>query len=150
MRIVMSRKPGANQDWCRRDARTTNRRRSGIALLVVLVALAIVSTIWLLLLRMSLMHHRQARREAFVAQSRWLAESAFDQTGRRLKADAKSEGLCWSVPAKELDGQHAANVVVEIRSVKDAPQRREVTVVADFPINSPQRSRTRRVRQIDL
>ncbi|GDY07701.1 hypothetical protein LBMAG52_11870 [Planctomycetia bacterium] len=150
MRIVMSRKPGANHDWCRRDVRTTNRRRSGIALLVVLVALAIVSTIWLLLLRMSLMHHRQARREAFVAQSRWLAESAFDQTGRRLKADAKSEGFTWSVPAKELDGQHAANVVVEIRSVKDAPQRREVTVVADFLINSPQRSRTRRVRQIDL
>ena len=124
--------------------------RNGIALLVVLVALAIVSTIGMLLLRMSLMHHRQAQRETSVAQTRWLAESAFDQAGRRLKVDAKSEGFTWSVPAKELDGQHAANVVVEIRPVKDAPQRREVTVVADFPANSAQRSRTRRVRQIDL
>lgn len=150
MRIVCSRNASANHDWCRRDARTTTRSRSGIALLVVLVALAIVSTIGLLLLRMSLMHHRQAQRETFVAQSRWLAESAFDQTGRRLKADAKSEGFTWSVPAKELDGQHAANVVVEIRPVKDAPQRREVTVVADFPANSPQRSRTRRVWLVDL
>ena len=141
---------GQNQTRCRRAARTTTRRRSGIALLVVLVALAIVSTIGMLLLRMSLMHHRQAQRETFVAQSRWLAESAFDQAGRRLKADAKSEGFTWSVPAKELDGRHAANVVVEIRPVKDAPQRREVTVVADFPANSPQRSRTRRVRQVDL
>lgn len=118
--------------------------------MVVLVALAIVSTIGMLLLRMALMHHQQARRETFVAQSRWLAESAFDQAGRRLSADAKSEGFTWSVPAKELDGQHAANVVVEIRPVKDAPQRREVIVVADYPVNAPLRSRTRRVRQIDL
>lgn len=150
MRIVMSRKSGANHDRCRRDACATNRRRTGIALLVVLVALAIVSTIGMLLLRMSLMHHRQAQRETFVAQSRWLAESAFDQTGRRLKADANSEGFTWSIPAKELDGLHAANVVVEIRPVKDAPQRREVTVVADFPASSPQRLRTRRVRLVDL
>ena len=141
---------GQNQTRFRRAARTTTRRRSGIALLVVLVALAIVSTIGMLLLRMALMHHRQAQRETFIAQSRWLAESAFDQTGRRLKADAKSEGFTWSVPAKELDGQHAANMVVEIRPVKDAPQRREVTIVADFPVNAPQRSRTRCVRQVDL
>ena len=149
MRIVSSRMLEANRHRCRRDARTT-RRRSGIALLVVLVSLGIVSSIGMTLLRMALMHHRQAQRETFVSQSRWLAESAFDQTGRRLKADAKSEGFTWSVPATELDGRHAANVVIEIRSVKDAPQRREVTVIADFPVNSPQRSRTRLVRQVDL
>ncbi len=141
---------GQDQIPCRRDPRTTTRQRAGIALLVVLIALAIVSTIGMLLLRMSLMHHRQAQREMFVAQTRWLAESAFDQAGQRLKVDAKSEGFTWLIPAKELDGQHAANVVVEIRPVKDAPQRREVTVVADFPVNLPHRSRTRRVRQIDL
>jgi type II secretory pathway component PulK len=124
--------------------------RSGIALLVVLVALAIVSTIGMTLLRASLMHHRQAQKETFAAQSRWLAESAFDQAGRRLKADAKSAGFTWTVPAKELDGHHAANVVVEIRPVEEAPQRREVRVIADFPANSSQRSRTKLVRQIEL
>lgn len=133
-----------------RSPNGTATRRSGLALLVVLVALAIVSTIGMTLLRMALMHHRQAQRGTSVAQSRWLAESAFDQTSRRLKADAKLEGFTWLVPATELDGRHAAKVVIEIRPVKDAPQRREAIVVADFPANAPQRSRTRFVRLIDL
>ena len=138
-----------NQPRRSRNACSTSHR-SGIALLVVMIALAIVATIGMTLLRMSLLHNRQAQKETFAAQSRWLAEAAFDQTGRRLKADAKVEGFTWSVPAKELDGQHPANVVVEVRQVKDAPQRREVIIVADFPASSPQRTRTRLVRQVDL
>lgn len=150
MRIVLSSTPNVKHGWCRRDARTTTRRRSGLALIVVLVAIAIVSTIGMTLLRMSLMHHRQAQRETFVAQSRWLAESAFDQAEQRLKSDAKFEGWTWSISAAELDGHRTAKVVIEIKPVKEAPQRREVTIVADFPVNSAQRSRTRFVRQIDL
>lgn len=150
MRVVLSRNPEASPESCRRAACSTTRRRSGLALIVVLVAIAIVSTIGMTLLRMSLMHHRQAQRESFIVQSRWLAESALDQTARRLKADAKIEGWTWSVPAAELDGHRAAKVVIEIKPLKEAPQRREVTVIADFPVNSSQRSRTRLVRQIDL
>lgn len=149
MRMISSIQ-NVNHQRCRRDTCTTAMQRSGLALLVVLVSLAIVSTIGMTLLRMALMHHRQAQRETCAAQSRWLAESAFDLAGRRLKADAKFEGFTWSVPAAELDGRHAAKVVIEIRPVKEAPQRREVTIVADFPANEPQRSRTRLVRQVDL
>lgn len=149
MRIDSSRMLDTSRQPYRRNVRTTSRR-SGLALLVVLVALAIVSTIGMTLLRMALMHHRQAQRETCAAQSRWLAESAFELAGRRLKTDAKFEGFTWSVPAAELDGRHAAKVVIEIRPVKEAPQRREVTIVADFPANEPQRSRTRFVRQVDL
>lgn len=132
------------------DAQTTANRRSGIALLVVLVSLGIVSSIGMTLLRMSLMHHRQAQRSAFAAQSRWLAESAFDQTGRRLKADAKLAGFTWSVPAAELDGRHAAQVTIEVKPVENAPQRRVVTVIADYPAATSQRVRTRCVRLVDL
>ena len=139
----------SNPSRHRRDAGATSKR-VGVALLIVLIALAIVSAIGMTLLRMSLLHHRQAQKETFVAQSRWLAESAFDQAVRRLKADVQSEGFSWSVPAKELDGHHAAKVVVKIRPVKEAPQRREVSVLAEFPMNSTQRSHTRFVRQIDL
>lgn len=149
MRSASSRKSEVSRDKSKQHVRTTSRR-AGLALLVVLVALAIVSTIGMTLLRMALMHHRQAQRETCAAQSRWLAESAFDQAGRRLKTDAKFEGFTWSVPAAELDGRHAAKVVIEIRPVKEAPQRREVTIVADFPANEPLRSRTRLVRQVDL
>lgn len=150
MRIVSSKELEARHGRLRRAVRASGSRRSGIALLVVLVALGIVSTIGMTLLRMSLMHHRQAQRETFASQSRWLAESAFDQTGLRLRADAKFEGFTWSVPAAELDGRHAASVLIEVRPVKDAPQSREVTVVADYPADSTLRSRTRFVRQFDL
>lgn len=150
MRKVFLKKNEASQNRCRRAARTTTGRRSGVALLVVLVALAIVSTIGFTLSRMALLHHRQAQREANAVQSRWLAESAFDQAARRLKEDAKLESFTWSVPAEELDGRHAAKVIIELRPIKDAPQRREVIIVADFPAETPQRSRTRLVRQLEL
>lgn len=135
---------------CGPDAPTTANRRSGIALLVVLVALGIVSSIGLTLLRMSLMHHRQAQRSAFAAQSRWLAESAFDQTRQRLKADEKLPGFTWAVPAAELDGRHAAQVIIEVKPVEDAPQRRTITIIADYPAAASQRVRTRCVRLVDL
>lgn len=127
-----------------------NTRRSGLALLVVLIALAIVASIGVTLLKMALMHHRQAQRELHSAQSRCLAESAFDLAHRRLKGDPKLERFTWSIPAAELDGRHPAEVVVEIQSVKEAPQLREVRIVADFPNNIPHRSRTRLTRQIEL
>lgn len=135
---------------CKSDFRTMPSRRSGVALLVVLVAIAIVSSMAMTLLRMSLMHHRQAQRSAFAAQSRWLAESAFDQAGRRLKADGKLAGFDWSVPATELDGRHAGQVTIEVKAVENAPQRRVVTVIADYPANTQQRVRTRCVRWVDL
>ena len=137
-------------EQCGRDAHTTKSRRSGMALLIVMVALAIVSAIGMSLLRMSLMHHRQAQRAVFAAQARWLAESAFDQTGRRLKADAKLEGFTWSVLAAELDGHHAGRVTIQVKPVENAPQRREVTINADFPASGPRRSNSRIVRFVDL
>ena len=144
------RNKNVKTECCGRDADTTASRRSGLALLVVLVALAIVSSIGIMLVRMSLMHHRQAQRAVFAAQSQWLAESAVDQTSRRLKGDAKLEGFTWSVPAAELDGHHAGRVTIQVKPVETAPQRREVSVVADFPASGPQRANTRIVRFVDL
>jgi Tfp pilus assembly protein PilX len=125
-------------------------RRSGIALLVVLVALGIVSSIAITLIRLAVMHHRQAQQETSLSQSRWLAESACDRTAAQLKADAKFNGATWSIPAQELDGRHSAQVTIQVKPIENAPQAREVTVVADYPTNSPRRIRTRVVRRFDL
>ncbi len=138
-----------SQTRSRRAAGSTPSR-SGIALLVVLVALGIVSSIAITLLRLAVMHHRQAQHETSVAQTRWLAESALDRTAVQLKADAKFSGSTWSIPAKELDGRHSAQVTIQVKPVENFPQAREVTVIADYPTNSPQRTRTRVVRRFDL
>ncbi len=138
-----------NQNRSRRAACSTTKR-SGLALLVVLVALGIVSSIAITLLRLAVMHHRQAQHETSLAQSRWLAESALDRTTVQLKADAKFNGSTWSIPAKELDGRHTAQVTIQIKPIENSPQAREVTVVADYPSNTTQRTRTRVVRRFDL
>jgi Tfp pilus assembly protein PilX len=132
------------------EASRSMTRRSGIALLVVLVALGIVSAIGITLVRLAVMHHRQAERETSAVQTRWLAESALDRTAVQLKADAKFNGSTWSIPAKELDGQHAAQVTITVRPIEKAPQSREVTVIAEYPSNSPQATRTRLVRRMDF
>ena len=133
-----------------RRAACSSPRQSGVALLVVLVALAIVSSIAITLLQLAVMHHRQAQHTTSVAQARWLAESALDRTAVQLKADAKFSGSTWSIPAKELDGRHAAQVTIEVKPIENAPQAREVTIIADYPVNSPQRTRTRVVRRVEL
>ena len=130
--------------------RSSTSPRSGIALLVVLVALAIVSSIAITLLRLAMLHHRQAEHETSLAQSRWLAESALDRTAVQLKADAKFSGSIWSIAAKELNGRHTAQVTIEVKPIENQPQAREVTVIADFPTNVPHRTRSRVVRRIDL
>jgi Tfp pilus assembly protein PilX len=142
MRVSSQRDTRRNGGW--------PLRRGGLALMVVLVALAIVSAIALSLLRISVLHHRQAERETSIAQTRWLAESALDRAAAQLRQDAQFTGTKWSIPAQQLDGRHAAEVAIEVRLLEDAPQTREVIVVADFPANSPQRSRTRLVRRWNL
>ncbi|MFM9962125.1 MAG: hypothetical protein ACKV2Q_12970 [Planctomycetaceae bacterium] len=138
--------------WLReshRRAACATSCRSGIALMVVLVALAIVTSIGMTLVRLALMHHRQAEHETSVAQTRWLAESALDRTAAQLKADPKFSGSTWSIPATDLNGRHAAQITIEVRPIENAPQAREVTVIANYPTNAPQRSRIRVVRRFE-
>jgi Tfp pilus assembly protein PilX len=135
----------------RKDERRLHRRR-GLALLVVLVALGIITAISLTLVEMALLHHRQAEREAFALQARWLAESGYDQAASHLRSDPEFQGAIWNVPAESIDGRHSASVVIDVQPVKDSPHSRVVIVTADFPSDSSvsMRTRTRFQRQVDL
>ncbi len=126
------------------------RERRGLALLIVLVALGLASALGLSLLKLTMAQRRQAEQEQFHAQARWLAESGVDKAAALLKADDRFTGLSWSVPAKELCGRHAASVSIEVQSVENAPQRRQVSVIADLPADTEQRARVRVVRFVDL
>src|SRR5438093_10035957 len=101
----------------RRAAAFQGRRRSGLALMVVLVALAIVSAIGMSLLKSAISQHRQAARDVLVVQARWLAESGIDRAAALLKADEKTAGFQWSVTAEQLGSRHAAKVTIEIKPV---------------------------------
>ena len=124
--------------------------RGGLALMVVLVALAIVSAIGMSLLKSAISQHRQAARDVLVVQARWLAESGIDRAAALLKADEKTAGFQWSVTAEQLGSRHAAKVTIEIKPVENAPQRRQIFAATEYPAESPKRIRTTVTRFVDL
>ena len=126
------------------------RRRGGLALMVVLVALAIISAIGMSLLKSAISQHRQVARDVLVVQSRWLAESGIDRAAALLKTDEKAAGFQWSVPAEQLGGRHAAKVTIEIKPVENAPQRRQIVAATEYPAESPKRIRATVTRFVDF
>ena len=129
---------------------TIARQRRGLALLIVLAAIGLASALGMSLLKLTMAQRQQAEQEQFHAQARWLAESGVNEAAAMLKADPKFTSRSWPVSAKELGGRHAANVGIEVQPVENAPQRRQVTVIADMPAESEQRARVRVVRFVDL
>lgn len=125
-------------------------RRAGLALIVMLIALGIVSAICLTLLKMSLAERQHVRRETLATQADWLAESGVDLAAELLQRDANSTGTTWNIPAEQLGGSHAAVVTVKIAPVENSPNRRQVTVVAEYPAKSPLPIRPQVVRFVDL
>ncbi len=125
-------------------------RRRGLALLIVLTAIGLASALGVSLLKLTMAQRQQAEQEQFHAQARWLAESGVNEAAAMLKADPKFTGRSWPVSAKDLSGRHAASVSIEVQSVENTPQRRQVTVIADMPAESEQRARVRVVRFVDL
>lgn len=121
-----------------------------MTLLVVLIALGIISAISVGLVRMSMLHRRQAEREGYAAQTRWLAESGLDRAVALLKQDANSKGTVWTIAPKDLNGRHSAKVTIEIQAIENTPQRRRVAVTAVFPEAAPQQTRTQLERFVDL
>ena len=130
--------------------RAVCQRRQGMALMVMLVALGIVSTICVGLLKVSMTERHQARREANAAQARWLAESGVDLAAALLKRDEGTSETTWKVSAAQLGGPYSAIVTVTIARVEGAPRRRQVTVVAEYPATTLDPIRPRLVRFIDL
>lgn len=134
------------QSFCDRRPKS----RSGLALMVMLVALGIVSAICVNLLKISVTERHQARRETLAVQANWLAESGMELAVALLKQDAQRRGTTWKIPAEQLDGRHTAVVSVEVVPVENQPQRRQLTVTAEYPANSGQPIRPRLVRFVDL
>jgi type II secretory pathway component PulK len=121
-----------------------------MALMLMLVALGIVSTICVGLLKMALAERHQARREVVAAQARWLAESGIDIAAALLKRDEDASGMTWTVSAAQLRGSHSATVTVTIARIDGMPRRRQLTVVAEYPATNPQPIRRQIVRFIEL
>ncbi|MCH8828904.1 MAG: hypothetical protein IID45_04925 [Planctomycetes bacterium] len=124
--------------------------RRGAALIFAMIALLLASVIGAALLKTALAQRRQARREQNRAQSEWLAESGLERAAALLARDASYKGETWNVAAKELGGNQAGRVIIEVAPVPTDSNRRRVTVIADFPAGTQKRSRSRKTFAINL
>jgi Tfp pilus assembly protein PilV len=126
----------------------SNRR--GVALIYAMIALLLASVIGAALLKTALARRRQARHEQNRAQSAWFAESGVERAAALLARDANYKGETWGVTAAELGGKLDGQVVIEVAPVSSDPNRRQITVVADFPAGTKHRSRSRKTIEINL
>jgi hypothetical protein len=123
-------------------------RRCGVVLIVVLVCFALAAAYFLLVVQQSVGERKTIDASFSSLQAAWLAEAGVERAAARLAADAKYAGETWPIAASELAGEaagkdNAADAVVRIRvaAVEGKPNRRTVTVEADYPTDDVRRSR---------
>jgi hypothetical protein len=127
-------------------------RRSGMISVAVLVCLLVMTLICGSLLR--LVHSQRAlvRNQERTLQADWLAESALERAVSRLGSEPAYRGETWTLSAFDLGGQTPAVVIIKVEPLRDPAEsnRRQVMVQADFPIDAPQRIRSRRQAIVDI
>ena len=133
----------------RDDAPPLGRRRAAITV-AVLVCLLIMTLLGAGLLRMVGTQRKLIRNEERALQADWLAESGIDRAAARLAEDPHYSGETWSITAETLGGPSPGVVTIKVEPRRDGPERRLVTVQADYPSALNQRVRSSKTAIVDL
>jgi Tfp pilus assembly protein PilX len=123
---------------------TPNRprpRRRGLASVVILIGLIIVGLVCAGLLKVALARRTEVGMEERRLQASWLAESALGRASARLADSDSYAGETWEVGPEELGGRGPGSVLIRVDSIPEHPDRRRVTVRADYPSDSSRRAR---------
>lgn len=126
----------------------TNRR--GAALLIVLVALVILMIMSATITRLIAARRRALLLEERRIQADRIAESAIDRARASLLKNPEYAGETWRIAASELGGRDDALVEIQVERVTDRPNRRDVNVRADYPIDPARRDRRSKHARITL
>ena len=120
---------------------TSGRPRRGLTSVVILIGLIIVGLICAGLLRVALARRAEVGMEERRLQATWLAESALGRAAARLADSEAYTGETWAVGPEELGGRGPGSVLIRVDPVPEHPDRRRVTVRADYPNDSSRRAR---------
>lgn len=134
----MKRHAKSDADQTRINAQSGRR---GAALIMAIVVLIMAASICLSLTVTALHRHTQLEVRFWVHQAELLADSAIDRTAFKLHQDATYRGERWEVATPTGTGTAVVQVkpVSETNSTATAANRYELTVVAHFPGEEPQR-----------
>ena len=135
----------------RHEFRRGGQQRAIISV-AALVCLLVMTVICGSLLRLVHSERTLVRNQERTLQADWLAESALERAALRLSDDPEYRGETWSLSASDLGGQTPGVVTINVERLRDTAgsNRRRVTVQADFPIDPPQRIRSRGQAMADI
>lgn len=97
------------------NAHRETQQRSGAALIMALVVLAIVSLLTIEQVRRSMADRRQERVELLRVQTGAAADAAVRTALQLLRADAGWNGAVWDIPAAAIPGGAAIQVEVKVQ-----------------------------------
>ncbi len=111
----------------------SREKRRGVILILILACLAIASVLLITGIKLALSSHRVARTFGWGEQAQCLAESGLERAAAQLAADADYSGETWNISARDLGGDDAGRVKIEVKPIPEHGNRRLVKVEADFP-----------------
>ena len=122
--------------------------RRGAVLVVVLVCLAVAAAMFVVLVKLAATGRQSMQTQCWRMQAQWLAESGLERAAARL-AGAKYTNETWTLAAEELGGD-AGVVRIRTEAVADQPNRRLVSVEADYPDDPQHRVRCNKQIVVDV
>ncbi|MGD0516286.1 MAG: hypothetical protein ABSA26_02015 [Thermoguttaceae bacterium] len=111
----------------------SGRKRRGMMLILILACLAIATMLLITGVKLAVASHSVARTFGWSVQAQWLAESGMERAAAKLAADADYSGETWIIPAKDLGGDDAGMVKIEVKPIPERISGRLVKVEAAFP-----------------
>ncbi len=111
------------------------RRRPGVAMLIVLAALVVVSMLAVSMTQTVVARHRLQRAQLDHLQTRALTIAGVDRAAARLANSRKYRGEIWKPGVTRVggdDNSHPARVVIDIRTVDGQPARRNIRVRSSY------------------
>jgi type II secretory pathway component PulK len=115
--------------------------RRGAILVVILVCFVVAATLFVLLARWGFAEHRAAETRYWDLQAQWLAEAGLERAAARFAADANYTGETWAISANDLAGNSSGVVRINVEKDANRPNRRRVSVEADYPDDPAHRCR---------
>lgn len=120
---------------------STEPGRRGLVSVAILIALIVIGLVCAGMLRAALGRRSEVGIEERRLQASWLAESALGRASARLAESDTYTGEAWDIPAGEMGGRDAGSVLIRVEPVPDHPDRRKVTIQADYPRDQVRRAR---------
>lgn len=117
----------------RHNGHPTVAGRSGAILVVTLVILAIIGSMFGLMMKTITLHSKQIQASEYQHQSRWLADSAIERAVARKQQDDSYQGETWKVTLPANGKPKTGAVEIKLATDNDHPQQTLISVTVHYP-----------------